>query len=373
MSPIKGLTEVRRLPRIDKIRLGIKKVSQRTGKEYPVATPYFVCPPVVQAIYGSEPKRLDVIIPVEDDELWASQYYRQYSHSRGLVCKGDGVTCRRMCDIATGDVASRDTKDVTWKEGIPCPGRDCPDYQRGDCQEVMNLQVILPKVPGLGVWQVDTSSINSIRNINDCATMIRAVCDRVSWIPLTLSLEPTEVVNPDDGKKKVVYCMHLRQDKGLLELLEASNKPRTTLLISAPVDDEEPMDKLPSIKSKESKEAFEGKVEDDIDELWPQGKAQEVAIPSQVRTSTSSPAPASPSVEVKGTSDDNTGAVDALFQAKYGISFIDAVEQLQWADFSGYLTYKYKVRGNTASEKVSKLNSTQAKEVAKELQERLDM
>ena len=115
MTPIAGLSEQKRLPRLGKIHLGIKKKSQRTGAEYPVATDYFVCPPEVIKVYGEQPRRLDVIIPVEDEEIWASQYYRQYSRSRGLVCKGDGVTCRRMVDITTGTIAGRDTKEIACK------------------------------------------------------------------------------------------------------------------------------------------------------------------------------------------------------------------------------------------------------------------
>ena len=116
----------------------------------------------MQAVYGDKPKRLDVIIPVEDDEVWANQYYRQYSRTRGgLVCKGDGETCRRMIDTDTGAIAGRDTKAVIWQEGLECKGRDCPDYKGKACQEVMNLQFMLPKVPGLGVWQIDTGSIHS--------------------------------------------------------------------------------------------------------------------------------------------------------------------------------------------------------------------
>ena len=244
MSPIKGLSENRRLIRIGKIHLGIK-VKNKNGVEYPKATDYFVCPPEVQAVYGEQPDRLNIIIPVEDDEMWCHQYYRQYSMTRGLVCKGDGETCRRMIDRKTGAIANRDSKEVVWKEDLPCPGRDCPDYQAKKCQEVMNLQFLLPRVPGLGVWQIDTGSINSIRNINDNAAMLRAVCDRVSWIPLTLTLEPKEVINPDDGKKKVVRCLNLRHDKGLLEILEARDKPRTTLLIPPPAEDQQPLDEIP--------------------------------------------------------------------------------------------------------------------------------
>lgn len=239
--PIKGLTEQRRLPRLGKIHLGVK-AKTKTGVMYPQATDYFVCPPEVQTVYGEKPYKLDIIIPVEDEEMWASQYYRRYSQTRGLVCKGDGITCRRMLDTETGDTANRDTKAVKWAEGMTCEGRDCLDYKRKSCQEVMNLQFLLPKVPGLGIWQIDTGSINSIRNINNCAAMIRAVCERVRWIPLTLTLEPTEVINPDDGKKKIVRCLNLRHEQGLHELLLTSGKTKTELLITAPAEDEQPGD-----------------------------------------------------------------------------------------------------------------------------------
>ena len=268
MSPIKGLSEQRRLPRLGKIRLGLKKVSKRTGAEYPVATEYFVCTPEVQALYGEKPKLLDVIIPLEDEEIWASQYYRQYSRSRGLVCKGDGETCRRMVDVETGDAAGRDTKEVSWREDLECPGKNCPDYMGKACQEVMNLQFLLPKVPGLGVWQIDTGSINSIMNINNCATMIRAMCGRVSWIPLKLSLEPTEVVNPDDGKKKTVYCLHLRYERSAESLLRDSEQPRMNLLLAAPKDDEAPDDRELSAHTPEKTEELQEKAEQDKEDLY---------------------------------------------------------------------------------------------------------
>jgi len=296
MSPIKGLSEQKRLPRLGKIRLGIKKISPRTKREYPSATDFFVCPPEVQLVYGEKPQRLDVIIPLEDEEVWASQYYRQYSRSRGLVCKGDGETCRRMVDTETGDVAGRDTKEVTWSEGGTCAGMECPDYKAKACQEVMNLQFLLPKVPGLGVWQVDTGSINSIRNINNCATMIRAMCGRVSWIPLLLTLEPTEVVNPDDGKKKTVYCMHLRYERSAESLLTDSEKPRLQLLLSAPADDEAPEDRHFSISTPEKKEEVQSKAEDDIHDLWPEPEEEPRMSKAEIKEleAESTPAPDAP-------------------------------------------------------------------------------
>lgn len=291
MSPIKGLSEVRRLPRLGKIHLGVKVEKTNDKGEvvstYPRATDYFVCPPEVQAVYGEKPQKLDIIIPIEDDEVWANQYYRQYSRSRGLVCKGDGETCRRMVDATTGDTANRDSKTVSWKEGLSCPGKACLDYQRKACQEVMNLQFLLPRVPGLGVWQVDTGSVNSILNINSEATMIRSICGRVNWIPLVLTLEPTEVTNPEDGKKKVVRCLHLRHEAGLQELLAATNKARVELLVAGPVEDEAPSDTNGEVVEGQAQEVSieraktdieDERAKTDIEELWGYGAAQDAPI-----------------------------------------------------------------------------------------------
>lgn len=274
MSPIKGLTENRQLPRIGKIRLGIKKVSPRNNVEYPAAVDYFVCPPEVQAVYGEKPKALDVVIPVEDEELWAAQYYRQYSRSRGLICKGDGVACRRMIDTKSGAIAGRETVNAIWQEDLECLGQDCPDYKAKLCQEVMNLQFMLPKVAGMGIWQIDTGSIHSIRNINNCATMLRAAnpTGRVSWMKLKLTLEPTEVINPDDKKKKTVYCMHLRYEGTLEDLLRDSTKPRLELIIGRPADDEAPEDRLLSTGNQEKTEELSAKAGDDINAFWPGGQ-----------------------------------------------------------------------------------------------------
>jgi hypothetical protein len=57
-----------------------------------------------------------------------------------------------------------------------------------------------------------------------------------------LTLEPTDVVNPEDGRKKIVRCLNLRHEQGLQELLAAAGKAKAQLLITAPAEDEAPMD-----------------------------------------------------------------------------------------------------------------------------------
>ena len=279
--PIKGLSEQRRIPRVGKIHLGVKKTNQ-AGKEYPSATEYFVVPPEVAAVHGDEPTELPIMIPVEDEEYWASQYYRAYSQTRGLTCKGDGETCRRMIDVKTGSMADRSTGKVEWKE-MTCKGQECSDYQSKKCREVMNLQFLLPEVPGLGVWQIDTSSVNSIRNINSSAALIRGIIGRVRMIPLILSLSEIEVNNPDDGKKKKVHVMNLRHGAALHSLISDSIKPIQELLAPPPDDSAEPpMDVEPLTAI----EAHPEDAEQDIKDFFPEAQTelpQSDSSPSKVK------------------------------------------------------------------------------------------
>jgi hypothetical protein len=233
--PIKGLSDRLRLPRLGKIHTGIK-VKNAKGVEYPQAVDYFVCPPEVQEAYSEEkPKSLRIMFPLEDDEIWANQFYRYYSASRGLMCKGDGETAIRLVDINTGELAPKEA-DKTGLAEVECKGKKC-EYYGDKCKEMMMLQFVLPDVPGLGVYQLDTGSINSILNINSSIKMIRNAIGRIAWVPLTLTLGEQEVA--PEGKKKKVHVLNIRTDIKLIDL--AKNKPLLgPTQVDVPAPDEHP-------------------------------------------------------------------------------------------------------------------------------------
>lgn len=240
--PIKGLTEKVRLPRLGKIRLGIKV--QGDKNPYPKAVDYFVCPPEVQTLYGEQPKELQVMFPTEEPEQWASQFYRCYSNARGLICKGDGENAMALVDIETGEIAGRDSKTTELRE-VNCNPVTCKKLEAGACKPVMNLQFMLPDVPGLGIWQLDTSSINSIRNINSAVRMIKGVCGRISMIPLTLKVDPQEV--QVEGKKKKIYVLQLATHNTMIDIInKLQSLPPGRALLPQP-DLEPPDDLFPTV------------------------------------------------------------------------------------------------------------------------------
>jgi hypothetical protein len=223
--PIKGLSEVRRLPRLGKIRMGIKVPNASGIGEHPQKTDYFVLKDKetepIRKVYGEKPTCLDIVFPVEDEEKIKPQYYKNYSLTQGLRCHGTGAPSeenRRLIDTDTGEMVNRDTKHSKW---VPyeCMGKECPEYQAKQCKGIMSLQFILYKVPGFGVWQINSGSWNSIVNINSCIDYIRALFGgHIAMIPLQLTIEPKEVQDPDSGKRLTVYVLNLRNNMTLAEM-----------------------------------------------------------------------------------------------------------------------------------------------------------
>jgi hypothetical protein len=198
---IKGLSTIRRLPRINKIRLGIKKISQKTGKEYPVETDYFVCPSEVMHFYGENPKELHIMFPLNDPESLFPQAYKWYGSSAGLKCKGDGITALRLNE-ETGEMEERE-----------CP---CDLLEQGKCNQRASLVFMLPDVRISGVYQIDLSSYHSIVDINSGLDYALSLLGgRIAMVPFILKRVPRETHN--EGKKQIHYTLQLELDINLKE------------------------------------------------------------------------------------------------------------------------------------------------------------
>jgi hypothetical protein len=273
---IKGLSEQRQMPRLGKIRTGVKVANKSGNGEHPEAVDFFVLPDELTAVFGDKPKSLPIMFPIEDESKFASQYYKAYSSYRGLVCKGDGETCWRLIDTKTGDFAHRDTVETIRKE-LPCTGRDCTLYQQKKCKEVMNLQFLLPSVPGLGVWQLDTSSYHSIVAVNSAVELIRNICGRISMIPLRLTIEPKEV--SPDGKKKTVNILQIRTDITLAEIQKLGALSPSKVMLPPP-DEDKPDLLYPDVEDEpEVIVASKEIAKKDIDDIWPDDNPKEPEKP----------------------------------------------------------------------------------------------
>lgn len=196
---------VLRLPRLGKIRLGIKKFSAKSGKEYPFETDYFVVPKEVQILYGPEPKQLPVMIPTENEEMFLRQYYAVYGGNQKLLCQGDGETAERRVMKTVGN-----EQVAAGLETMPCPGPEACDFaQANGCKARTDLMVILPEVSMGGCWQLSTGSTVSDIDIRSGLEMARAMVGRIAWIPMLLERTPVKIPDPTTGKMNTHHTVRL--------------------------------------------------------------------------------------------------------------------------------------------------------------------
>jgi len=236
---IKGVSEVIRLHRLGKIRLGVKEENE-AGISYPVPTDYFVCPDEVKKVFGAQPKELRIMFPTEDETQWASQYLRCYSETGNLICRGDGEMAVARVETISREAGSKG-ETISKLLEMPCNPDRCPMYKQDCCRRVMNLQFLLPDCPGFGVYQLDTGSFFSIVNVNSCLELVRGVCGRLSMIPLSLKLIEQEVIV--EGEKKTIHVLSLTTSCSLAEIQKYAQTPPGQVLL-LPVPDSEAPDDL---------------------------------------------------------------------------------------------------------------------------------
>jgi hypothetical protein len=191
---IRDLSDRRRMPRLGKIRLGVKVVNALKKTEYPKETEYFVVPPEVEKVYGKCPRELDVMFPVNDIDRVFPQAYKWYGESRGLKCIGNGEVAMHLNE-----------KNQTMEER-DCP---CPLLDSG-CSKRAHLLVILPLVNMGGVYQIDTISYHSIADVNSGIDFVGALLGRFAMVPLKLKRVPRDTFG--NGQRQVHYTLQLTAD-----------------------------------------------------------------------------------------------------------------------------------------------------------------
>lgn len=217
--PIKGLTERRRFSRGGKLRIGEKKTASKNGREYeyPAKLDHFVLDPIdptllpiFQEVYGEKPRKLKIVLPSDDLETTFPQYYKCYGKS-GLLCKGNGETAGMVTDDGLKEVE--------------CPGPEHCDFSmskgvlgKPGCKQLASLQFFLPDLPVSQVFQFDTTSFNSIVNINSAIELMFQAMGRIRGIPVDFIVRPQEATHPENHKKIIIYVVDIVLPVGLRDL-----------------------------------------------------------------------------------------------------------------------------------------------------------
>lgn len=185
-----------RLPRLGKIRLGIKKTTA-AGKEYPAEVDYFVVPPEIAAKFGDKPKTLPVMIAVEDEEKSLRQYYACYGSNQKIKCQGDGELAAR-----------RDDKGKIFE--LPCPSpENCDFAKQFKCHARIDIMLVLPDVNMGGCYQLSSGSVNTDIDLRSGLEMARYLFGRVAWVPMMITREERKIPDPDTGKMQTHWPVRL--------------------------------------------------------------------------------------------------------------------------------------------------------------------
>jgi len=201
--PIKGLTNQYRPVRLGKIHLGIIQKSSKTGNDYPTEVDYFVIPDELKKFYGEKPKALNIRLPSAyfdknfDGYLEKvfPQYLKRYQGGKDygvLVCKGDGETAIAI-----------DPESKTGLTEKPCP---CPFLEDGTCKRIGIFRFRVEEMPSLNIYQITTSSFNSILNLNSFCRDLLEHCLTIgadpSFYHLILSRTEQKVQRLEKGEAK---------------------------------------------------------------------------------------------------------------------------------------------------------------------------
>lgn len=176
-----------RLPEVGRIRLGAK-----TEKGYPAKLDTFrftsrdkALMEIVAERFGghvldwmsdegpqfqvySQATSLEVVVPRA--ELAFSQWFENW----------DGAVCRRRCD---------GHHDIIGERACVC------DPDKRDCLPTTRLNVMLPDIPGMGVWRVESHGFNAAAEI--LGTIELAAASGASLLPATLTLAQRSKRRPD--------------------------------------------------------------------------------------------------------------------------------------------------------------------------------
>jgi hypothetical protein len=202
--PIHGVTNAPpRFTRAGHIRLGIKTRNAR-GSVYPEKSDHFIADfesaestRLFHEIYGAQPKKITIAFAHETPDEIFPQWYMCYGSSSGLKCKGDGQTALRA--DATGNL---------FEVECPTPS-ECDFAKSNGCKQQARMMFFIRGLPGFQVFQCNTTSWNSIKNINSGLQMLQVVRGdkpiRGVWVDLYLTPQTAQ----HDGKQVQIYVLKI--------------------------------------------------------------------------------------------------------------------------------------------------------------------
>jgi hypothetical protein len=206
----------RRLSRVGKVHLGYKH--SETG--YPKETCYFVFDdPEAEAALIAIAKPWEIVTIDGIDHLTALEIifpcniirdnvevvFAEYNSKRQCLCTSrDGITARKL-KPDTGEIAEIPCLNEN------CPRRQAPPNKHPACGEIMRMKFIIPAIPPLGVWQLDSGSTWSKNSVLGYMRMLQAEITngQIAGIRLKLSRQSTMIADKNTNHLQEHWPLYL--------------------------------------------------------------------------------------------------------------------------------------------------------------------
>lgn len=152
-------------------------------------------------------------IPVLASPVETSQWFEHWT----------GGGCARRCDGQNCQVATANGLEE----------RDCQcDPENRECKLTTRMSVMLPDLPSLGVWRLETHGYYAATELPEMFNILQQGAKSGQYIPATLAIEQREVKRAGKTKRFPVPVLRLRQALG--DILPIAGRPAPALAGSAP-------------------------------------------------------------------------------------------------------------------------------------------
>jgi hypothetical protein len=236
-----------KLPLLGRIKIGLKAISQKTGKEFPTSIDWFRAAgkyaEVFHQVYGPKPNRIQIVFFSNRVEDVCSERYEVRDDKGRLLAEGDGETWRCW---------STNKKEYVFGQ----TSLEEVEKRYGKPKASLTLSFILPKIPSVfGLWQFRTlGAKSSIPAIRDTFDQVLEMAGTVQNIPFDLGIEKVKSNKPGEPTVFPVVSLIPNLSQENLDLLagyiQAGKKFRGVLTearIRALVEPEDEQPALPAL------------------------------------------------------------------------------------------------------------------------------
>lgn len=220
------------VPRAGTLHIGEKRISPKTGKEYPCALDYFKASDdrggsiatLFHRELGEKPQTIQVIFPSDDAELVCKETYEMRDSAGKVLAEGDGENF------------------IVWngEKRIPMTTRDYPDLMdklahryESEWKVTLVLRFLVPAVRGVwGYWQLTTKgSASSIPQVRDVFDAFLERNGKISGVIFDLSVKVVKSSKPGDSSKFPVLSLLPNESEDNIRKVQGWLKPIDKLQI----------------------------------------------------------------------------------------------------------------------------------------------